>query len=37
MINKQHSLYQEDLSNILDIPKIEQLKGKSFLIQVRQA
>ena len=32
MINKQHSLYQEDLSNILDIPKIEQLKGKSFLI-----
>ena len=32
MINKQHSLYQDDLSNILDIPKIEQLKGKSFLI-----
>lgn len=32
MINKQHSLYQEDLRNILDIPKVEQLKGKSFLI-----
>ena len=32
MINKQHSLYQEDLRNILDIPEVEQLKGKSFLI-----
>ena len=32
MINKQHPLYQEDLRNILDIPEIEQLKGKSFLI-----
>lgn len=32
MINKQHPLYQEDLKNILDIPEIEKLKGKSFLI-----
>ena len=32
MINKQHSLYQEDLRNILDIPEIEQLNKKSFLI-----
>ena len=32
MINKQHSLYQEDLRNILDIPEIEHLNGKSFLI-----
>ena len=32
MINKQHPLYQEDLRNILDIPEIEQLSGKSFLI-----
>lgn len=32
MINKQHPLYQEDLKNILDIPEVEQLKGKSFLI-----
>ena len=31
-INKLHPLYQEDLRNILDIPEIEQLKGKSFLI-----
>ena len=31
-INKQHPLYQEDLRNILDIPEIERLKGKSFLI-----
>ena len=31
-INKLHSLYQEDLRNILDIPEIEKLKGKSFLI-----
>ena len=32
MINKQHPLYQEDLRNILDIPEVERLKGKSFLI-----
>ena len=32
MINKQHPLYQEDLKNILDIPEVERLKGKSFLI-----
>lgn len=32
MINKQHPLYQEDLRNALDIPEIEQLNGKSFLI-----
>ena len=31
-INKLHPLYQEDLRNILDIPEIEKLKGKSFLI-----
>ena len=31
-INKLHPLYLEDLRNILDIPEIEQLKGKSFLI-----
>ena len=31
-LNKQHPLYQEDLMNILDIPEIEKLKGKSFLI-----
>ncbi len=31
-INKQHPLYQEDLRNIIDIPEIEQLYGKSFLI-----
>lgn len=32
MINKQHPLYQEDLRRILDVPEIERLKGKSFLI-----
>lgn len=32
MINKQHPLYQEDLNRILEIPEIETLKGKSFLI-----
>lgn len=32
MISKQHPLYQEDLKNVLDIPDIEQLKGRSFLI-----
>ena len=32
MINKQHPLYQEDLKRILDIPEIEKLNGKSFLI-----
>ena len=31
-INKLHPLYQEDLRNILDIPEIERIKGKSFLI-----
>ena len=31
-INKKHPLYQEDLINIIDIPGIEQLNGKSFLI-----
>ena len=31
-INKQHPFYQEDLRNIIDIPEIEQLNGKSFLI-----
>jgi len=31
-INKLHPLYQEDLRNILDIPEIEKLMGKSFLI-----
>lgn len=31
-LNKQHPLYQEDLMNILDIPEVEQLKGKSYLI-----
>ena len=32
MINKQHPLYQEDLKRIMEIPEIETLKGKSFLI-----
>lgn len=31
-INKLHPLYQEDLKSILDIPEVEKLKGKSFLI-----
>ena len=31
-LNKQHPLYQEDLQRIIDIPGIERLKGKSFLI-----
>ena len=31
-LNKQHPLYQEDLQRILEIPEIEKLKGKSFLI-----
>jgi nucleoside-diphosphate-sugar epimerase len=31
-INKQHPFYQEDLISILDVPDIEQLNGKSFLI-----
>ncbi len=30
--NKQHPLYQEDLVRILDIPGIEKIKSKSFLI-----
>ena len=32
MINKQHPLYQEDLKRILDVPEIDKLKGRSFLI-----
>ena len=31
-LNKQHILYQEDLTRILDIPEIELIRGKSFLI-----
>lgn len=30
--NKNHPLYQEDINNILEIPNIEHLKGKSLLI-----
>lgn len=32
MINKQHPQYQEDLRNVMDVPEIEKLNGKSFLI-----
>lgn len=31
-LNKNHSLYHEDLMRILEIPEIEKIKGKSFLI-----
>lgn len=31
-LNKNHPLYQEDLNNILEVPGIEALHGKSFLI-----
>ncbi len=31
-LNKQHPLYQEDLHNILNLPNIDLLKGKSILI-----
>ena len=31
-LNKQHILYQEDLTRILEIPEIELIRGKSFLI-----
>lgn len=31
-LKKNHPLYQEDISNILSIDGIDQLKGKSFLI-----
>ena len=31
-LNKQHALYQEDLTNILTVKGIETLKGKSILI-----
>lgn len=31
-LNKQHPLYQEDLSNVLSVQGIEKLKGKSILI-----
>ena len=32
IFNKKHSLYQEDLMNILAIPGVESLQGKKFLI-----
>lgn len=32
MMNKQHIFYQEDLKQILEIPDVEMLKDKSFLI-----
>lgn len=32
IINKQHPLYQEDMRCILNIPGIEAIKGKSFLV-----
>lgn len=32
MFNKRHSLYQEDLRNVLSISGIEELKNKSILI-----
>lgn len=31
-LNKRHPLYQEDLKRIIEIPEIEDIKGKSFLI-----
>lgn len=31
-LEKQHPLYQEDLQNILNIPGIEKLRNKTFLI-----
>ena len=31
-MNKQHTLYQEDITNILSVPGVEQLHNKSFLI-----
>jgi nucleoside-diphosphate-sugar epimerase len=31
-LNKLHPLYQEDLSRIMEIPEIEKIKCKSFLI-----
>lgn len=31
-LNKQHPLYQEDLTNVLSVSGIEGLKGKKFLI-----
>lgn len=31
-LNKQHPLYQEDLMSILEIPEIDSIKGKSFLL-----
>ena len=31
-MNKSHSLYQEDLVRILEIPEIERIKGKAFFI-----
>ena len=31
-LNKRHPLYQEDLMRVLEIPEIDKLKGKSFLI-----
>lgn len=32
LLNKKHSLYQEDLQNILSVRHIDQLRGKSILI-----
>lgn len=32
VLNKQHPLYQEELARILDIPGIETIKSRSFLI-----
>lgn len=31
-LNKQNPLYKEDLNNILNVPGIDYLKGKSFLV-----
>ena len=31
-LNKRHPLYQEDLTSILEIPELEKIKKKSFLI-----
>lgn len=31
-LNKQHSLYQDDLVNVLSVPGIDELRGKKFLI-----
>lgn len=31
-LNKQHTLYQEDIQNVLSVPGIDFLKGKSVLV-----